>query len=262
MGLLAKATAMREQWEKEATLQNTIETPKTTVKKNTHPKLRKLVAALFAVGLTIHANTPKNAIQLNASNKQLNTMTKIELEAVHPTQEQTLNAKIDQIFNHDYTYSVVSDAERDNLARLVYGEAGPSIIDWIEVIHTVLNRYASPLFKGSINDIITAKNQYIGFNTNNPVIAKIREVVDFVVNDWEAHDRQEIDDCNHFYFVTDIRGVCNKYKISPKGSHGSWTATKDEYEHYCPTAERQAAGYQLMKKYQAARLQTESKIIQ
>lgn len=262
MGLLAKATAMREQWEKEATLQNTIETPKPPVKKTTHPKLRKLVAALFAVGLIMHGNTPKNNNQLSASIKQLNTMPKIELETVQPTQEQTLNAKINQIFNYDYTHSVVSDAERNNLARLVYGEAGPDIIDWIEVIHTVLNRYASPLFKGSINDIITAENQYIGFSADHPVITEIREVVDFVVNDWEAHDCQEIDDCNHFYFVTDIRGVCNKYKISPKGSHGSWASTKDEYEHYCPTAQSQATRYKLMKKYQAARIQTESKIIQ
>ncbi len=277
MGLLARATVMREQWGQTVKVESKplvlplktkklhhtkpvvkrnlkpMKAMRPVTKKTSHPKLRKLATALFLVGLTLNSKTIKNTTSLNASIKQ-STMPKIELEVVQPEIEQALTAKIDHLFDQDFTHSVVSEAERDNLARLVYGEAGPDIIDWIEVIHTVLNRYASPLFKGTINDIITAENQYLGFNAKHPVIPEIREVVDFIVNDWEAHGCQEIDDCNHYYFVTDIPGTCNKYKISPKGSHGSWLASLGEsYEHYCPTAKRQAKSFKLKQYYKVAR---------
>lgn len=262
MGLLAKATAMREQWEKEATLQNTIETPKPSVKKTTHPKLRKIVAAFFAVGLLMHSNTPKNNNQLNASSKHLSNQTKIELEINKPELEKNLTEKINQVFQPDITHSVISEQDRDDLARLIYGEAGRDIHDWIEVLHTVLNRYASPLFENNIHDIVTAKNQYVGYSAKHPVLPEFRDVVDFVINDWETNGCQTIDDCNHYYFITGRKGYWNSFEISPKNSKGEWVDfSKKRYEapeHYCPTAQSQATRYQLMKKYQATRIQTDS----
>ncbi|MCQ2382565.1 MAG: hypothetical protein MJ060_01855 [Clostridia bacterium] len=119
---------------------------KTHDKKSAHPKLCKLVAALFAVGLTLHSNTPRNTNQLSAAINRFNSQTKIELNVTKPELENVLTEKINQVFKPDLTHSVISNQDRDDLARLIYGEAGRDIHDWIEVLHTVINRYAFSAF--------------------------------------------------------------------------------------------------------------------
>ena len=98
-----------------------------------------------------------------------------------------------------------------------------------------------------MNDIITAKNQYVGFSANHPVDSKLRELVDFVIDEWEAKGCQQVENCDHYYFVTGKPGICNKFEISAKGSQGLWvdTAKKQyaELQHYCPTAIDQAARF-------------------
>ncbi len=296
MGLLAKATAMREQWE-QATKQTVNQTlkiepkkpvqPLSTTKKlyhtkpvvkkhlkplkvmrpvtksTSHPKLRKLATALFLVGLTLNSKAAKNATSLNASSKQLNSMPQIELEIAQSDLEQALTAKIDRIFEQDFTHSVVSEAERDNLARLLYGEAGPDIHDKLEVLHTVFNRYASPLFKGTINDIITAKNQYIGYKPTHPVTPENRAIVDSAVDDWEKHGCQKVDGCNHYYFITGKQGHYNLFEESPEGSNGRWVNKDNKVysqpEHSCVSTDRQVHNHELIQHYKTMRQQNSAK---
>lgn len=286
MGLLARATAMREQWGQTVKVESKplvlplktkklhhtkpvvkkhlkpMKAMRPVTKKTSHPKLRKLATALFLVGLTLNSKTIKNTTSLNASIKQ-STMPKIELEVVKPEIEQALTAKIDHLFDQDFTHSVVSEAERDNLARLLYGEAGPDIHDKIEVLHTVFNRYASPLFKGTINDIITAENQYIGYKPTHPVTAENRAIVDSVVNDWEEHGCQKIDGCNHYYFITGKKGHYNLFEESPEGSDGRWVNPNkkvySEPEHSCVATEKQVHNHELIQHYKTMRQQNATK---
>lgn len=269
MGLLAKATAYLEQKQNlieksQLTPTNTNEKPApTNVNQNTSvqlsqannqintttatktkkktkrhlPKLRKLAMSCL-VGLTL-----QSASTFNLSYKTIDwKMQYMEIEQ-NLTQDPQIEKYIESF--QKGLKSRVSNQERDLLARMLYGEAGRGV-DPFEVLHTVLNRMSSPLFKGSITEIVTAKNQYVGYRAENPVTPAYRRMVDIVVEDWEANGCQHIDGCNHYYFVTGIPSVCNKFEISAD-PQGAWVpSAKKQYEkllHYCDVAQKQAERY-------------------
>ncbi|MBR4418553.1 MAG: hypothetical protein IKT33_00960 [Clostridia bacterium] len=142
--------------------------------------------------------------------------------------------------------SRVSKYDREVLARMLYGEAGRGA-DPFEILHTVLNRASSPYFKGSLADIVKQKNQYLGYNQNNPLTKDYLTMVDMAIDYWEASGCKKIEGCNHYYFVTGISGICNKFEISPKNNYGKWVPTKDKkyakMRNYCPVATDQANRY-------------------
>ena len=283
MGLLAKATLIREQWEQEEAikrdqearakllqqpeaktvrvkrvLQHRLHTLKVTFKnktKNFHrPKLRKLAAGLFIMGLSFQNIDPavvdaRNSVTL----EQLWNTPAIEFQAIQPESIEIKN--FINNFANVLTQSSVSEQDRDDLARMLYGEAGRGV-DAIEVLHTVLNRKASPLFKGTMHDIITAKNQYIGFKTTHPVDRKLRAMVDYVVDEWEANGCKPIDDCDRYYFVTGKPGINNKFEVSAKNSQGRWVSyAKKNYDkpgHYCDKAYEQYAKFNQTYNYRLA----------
>ncbi len=199
----------------------------TVIKKAYQPQLRRLAATVFALGLSLQTVQPT---MMNNHNMTLQQWTKLNIrpaveQTVEPRSAQPDFGKFVEIFGqqlHQHQ-SRFSKQDRDDLARLLYGEAGIELLDNIEVLHIILNRYASPLFKGTLRELLTAEKQFIGFKSNHPVLPELRLIVDEVVNDFEANDCKEI--CDHFYFVTHQQGICNKYEISPKGSHGKWVNT-------------------------------------
>lgn len=287
MGLLAKATAIREQLEREGKLnpiptiqvqtaplkkpefetkteqiapimgdkflsQNRSSKPsklkpnfkhtiKSVIKKNHRSKLRKLSIALF-LGLSLQTAKPTINYQNIYFNQTTSNPNSIEQTFMPST--ETIETLTEE-FARNLQHSQISNNDRDNLARMLYGEAGRGA-DAFEVLHTVLNRVSSPLFKGTLNDILTAKNQYVGYRPENPVDPRLREIVDFVVDEWEANGCQKIDGCNHYYFVTGIPNVCNKFEIS-EDPQGRWVPNDQKkyttMQHYCHTATDQAARF-------------------
>ena len=131
---------------------------------------------------------------------------------------------------------------------MLSGEAGPSIEDKIEVLHTIDNRVASPLFPNTLHDVITAENQYNGYNPNNLVTDENLKLIDWYYSQKNKTTiKQPIPNCNRYYFVTGIKNICNKFEISSEGSQGRWVSfankNYDEPGHYCPTAMLQAEQY-------------------
>ena len=223
----------------------TVEDHKQDVKQNRFKKLKHLITA-FAVGLTI-AQTPLTNVGC-----PVNQPTKLEVKEITPAEEAEAMKRIDQFAQ---SLGKVSNSERNIMAKMLYGEAGLDT-DPFEVLHTVLNRKASPLFKGSIADIITQPGQYIGYQDSNPITPAYRRMVDLVVDEWETSGKTEVKGCDHYYFVTGIAGVCNKFEKA-HGNHGKWVAPRNkQYEklkHYCPVAQQQAARYHQQYGYENAR---------
>lgn len=222
----------------------------TTIKKAYQPQLRRYAATILALGLSLQTIEPRT---MNHHDMALQQWTNWDItprvEVTVPNQPKPTNfSQFRDFFTKDIHRSIFTEQDRDDLARLLYGEAGRNLADAVEVLHTVLNRYASPLFKGNMHEIITAKNQYVGYSTQHPVDRKLRALVDYVIDEWEAHGCQAIDHCDHYYFRTGDAGICNQFEIAPAGSQGRWVkpAQKqfEEKGHYCPNANDQAVRFE------------------
>lgn len=245
--------------ETEQTANNT--KPKAT--KKSCKRLRKLAIATamtFALQFgSAHLinnldNLMENANKLNSFNLYANkikqtttsdTQEPVVLEQIELEKQAERNRAINQSVN-EFTQglqSKVTQYEREVLARMLYGEAGRGA-DPFEILHTVLNRASSPLFKGSLADIVLQKGQYVGYSEKHPLTKDYLTMVDMAIADWEANGCQKIEGCDHYYFVTGIAGVCNKFEISPANNYGRWIPTKDKkyakLQNYCPTATEQA----------------------
>lgn len=172
-------------------------------------------------------------VQENAKQQEINAKTKEVVEQAIVKFQQGMESR-------------VSKYDREVLARMLYGEAGRGA-DPFEILHTVFNRASSPLFKGSLLDIVTQKNQYVGYSPKHPLTNDYLTMVDMAIDYWEAHGCKKIDGCDHYYFVQGIAGVCNEFEISPEDNYGKWVPTKDKkyakMRQYCPVATDQAKRY-------------------
>ena len=209
-------------------------------KRSRRHKLRRLVlSAMFGLGLTTAMPSALNRMLLPTDLTWGKSQTQEHSVHNHTNVDQAIEQ-----FQKGLT-SRVSNAERDMIAQMVYGEAGRGA-DPFEVIHTVLNRMSSPLFKSTAADIITQKDQYIGYKATNPITHEYRRMVDIAVDDWEANGCQKVSGCDHFYFVTGIPNVCNKFEIS-HDHQGHWVSNDQKdyapMQHYCAVATDQAARY-------------------
>lgn len=80
--------------------------------------------------------------------------------------------------------------ELEMIAKLVYGEArGCSKTEQAAVIWCVLNRVDDDRFPDNITDVITQKNQFSGYNENNPVYEEYVELANDVM---ERHQFEKI----------------------------------------------------------------------
>lgn len=241
--------------------QVTKKTVNTNFLKNHKRKLRRLIAG-FAIGMAAHFTSqaclnqyqPREIVnhEFNITNTDeihnINPLTNLAIP-VHPVQPQNETTQTVEQAVNTFTQGLtsrVTKAEREALARMLYGEAGRGA-DPFEILHTVFNRASSPLFKGSLLDIVTQKNQYVGYSPKHPLTNDYLTIVDMGVDYWEAHNCEKIDGCDHYYFVQGIAGVCNEFEISPKNSNGKWVPTKDKkyakMRNYCPVATDQAKRY-------------------
>ena len=215
------------------------------VVKHSRPKLKKL-AVSFMMGLALQSATPLGFFNFGKSKHKGTVIERVKYQPIQTPTDAEI-AKHLEIFQKGLK-SRVTPTERELLAKMLYGEAGRGA-DPFEVLHTVLNRMASPLFKGSITNIVTEKNQYVGYRPSNPVKANYLRIVNMVVDEWEANGCQKIEGCNHYYFVTGIPGVCNKFEISADPD-GRWVPHAEkqyaEMKHYCNVATNQAIRFDTM----------------
>ncbi|MCM1404564.1 MAG: hypothetical protein NC133_03665 [Prevotella sp.] len=233
MGLLEKATNY-----------HTTTAPMTTPAPKPKRKLSKLLPVFAATALLSLAPQPLQTERQGFTSHQ--TFKEFSRPTTAERQEFAFNlAKF-----RAQRQSRVSYEERAMLAQLLYGEAGHGT-DPIEVIHTVLNRMSSPLFKGDMQSIITAKNQYVGYDEKHPIVLGYLKMIDMVIKEWEDNGCQPIDDCDRYYFVTGVKGYCNKFEISPD-HQGAWVKhSQKKYaplNHYCATAKRQAKAFYAQNK--------------
>lgn len=234
MGLLEKATKYHEMSSTDNLTTTKATAHMTAQPKKTH-KLSKLMKVFTATALLSLA--PQHLQNVNAymnvvnQNHQVASQVADQKAMDHMTTEFQAQLK-----------SRVSYEERAMLAKLLYGEAGNGT-DPVEVIHTVLNRMSSPLFRGDMKSIITGKNQYVGYDAKHPVALDYLKLIDKVVKEWEDNGCQPIQGCDRYYFVTGNQGHCNKFEIS-KDHQGGWVKhSQKEYaplRHYCKHANRQA----------------------
>lgn len=219
----------------------------TAFKKAYQPRFRQYAAMVMALGLSLQSAEPRTLNTQLELQHQLNwSLTPNIEQTVEPRPAQPKFDAFVDVFTKDLNKQYFSEQDRNDLARLLYGEAGPSFADMTEILHVIFNRLNSPLFHGNLHDIITAKNQFVGYKPNQVVDPEIRKFVDWYL-DVEIKGRPKSEECNRYYFVTGIKGKCNKFENSPVGSHGEWVPAAhkhyDEPGHYCQHAVAQANRY-------------------
>jgi hypothetical protein len=103
----------------------------------------------------------------------------------------------------------------------------------------VLNRCSA--WNKTIAAVITQKNQYVGYKSNNVVTDDYRKMADMMIDDWEANGKQTIAGCNRFYFSSGDRRIpYNKFSVCEDGK-GSWYDRQETPEGtFCRHAHVQA----------------------
>lgn len=90
---------------------------------------------------------------------------------------------------------VVDQTEIEMLARLVWGEArGCTTTEQAAVMWCVLNRVDSedPLFPDTIQEVITQKNQFHGYNINNPIWPELEDLARDVLMRWLTNEEGRV----------------------------------------------------------------------
>lgn len=120
----------------------------------------------------------------------------------------------------------VTEYEIAMLAKTVYGEArGCSKLEQSAVVWCILNRVDDG--QGSIAQVITAPNQFHGYNSSFPVTDEIKALVEDVVARWKLE--KMIDGnvgrtlpSNYLYFSSDGTGIGNIFRTTYGGNYEVW----------------------------------------
>ena len=97
-----------------------------------------------------------------------------------------------------------SDVEM--LARLTWGEArGCTTTEQAAVMWCVLNRVDSedPLFPDTIQEVITQKNQFHGYNINNPIWPELEDLARDVLMRWLTNEEGRVLPLEYCWFSGD-----------------------------------------------------------
>lgn len=104
-----------------------------------------------------------------------------------------------------------SDVEM--LARLTWGEArGCTTTEQAAVMWCVLNRVDSedPLFPDTIQEVITQKNQFHGYNINNPIWPELEDLARDVLMRWLTNEEGRVLPLEYCWFSGD--GLHNYFR--------------------------------------------------
>lgn len=104
-----------------------------------------------------------------------------------------------------------SDVEM--LARLTWGEArGCTTTEQAAVMWCVLNRVDSedPLFPDTIQEVITQKNQFHGYNINNPIWPELEDLAQDVLMRWLTNEEGRVLPLEYCWFSGD--GLHNYFR--------------------------------------------------
>lgn len=153
---------------------------------------------------------------------------KLQNELVNVTDAlDSANSIIDAIDSEAYIFDLkVTDAEIDMLAKTVWGEArGCDKLGQSAVVWCVLNRVDAG--GGTIAQVITAKNQFHGYNKNFPVDEEIRALVLDVVARWKLEkvvcgEVGRTLPSEFLYFSSDASGLGNVFRTSWTGDYIVW----------------------------------------
>ena len=83
--------------------------------------------------------------------------------------------------------SIYTDGDIEVLAKMLYGEArGCEPINQAAAVWCVLNRVDSPEFSDTIYEVVTAPNQFHGYDPDNPVWPELEDMTVDVLERWTA----------------------------------------------------------------------------
>lgn len=122
--------------------------------------------------------------------------TEIETTTEPTTEEPTTEAPL------------FADYEIEALCKMVYGEAGTSPREqkrWVAIV--ALNHYDRHCNGGyTLWEIVTDRNQFVGYSASHPVTSEIREIVEGVIQDYPTKTNW-VD----FYYFNSVGDGINNY---------------------------------------------------
>lgn len=146
-------------------------------------------------------------------------MTQRELEEAN----EYIDILIDEKFSIDYE---VTNAEIEIIAKAVWGEArGCNQLEQSAVIWCILNRVDAGY--GTIVEVVTAPNQFHGYDHSFPVTDEIRELTEDVIARWKlekAYGRNfgRTLPSEYLYFSADATGISNVFRTKWTGECEVW----------------------------------------
>lgn len=100
----------------------------------------------------------------------------------------------------------IDHSDVEMLARLTWGEArGCTTTEQAAVMWCVLNRVDSedPLFPDTIQEVITQKNQFHGYNINNPIWPELEDLARDVLMRWLTNEEGRVLPLEYCWFSGD-----------------------------------------------------------
>lgn len=112
-----------------------------------------------------------------------------EFEKQQVILEEEFNVPIGFEEIEEKTYNIeINPAEAEMLAKLLYGEArGCSFLNQSAVVWCVLNRVDA--WQMTIEEVITAKNQFVGYKASNPVWDNLLDMAEDVLTRWQMEQQ-------------------------------------------------------------------------
>lgn len=115
----------------------------------------------------------------------------VEISTVTP---QVIKVIIEEPVEETPKYEI-DHSDVEMLARLTWGEArGCTTTEQAAVMWCVLNRVDSedPLFPDTIQEVITQKNQFHGYNINNPIWPELEDLARDVLMRWLTNEEGRV----------------------------------------------------------------------
>jgi hypothetical protein len=158
--------------------------------------------------------------QLQLANDKLN-----QQDSCIENLNQEIIALQESLFGHGQELDIIiSQSDVEMIAKTIWGEArGQSTMEQAAVIWCILNRVDRG--DGTIAEVITKPNQFVGYRESNPVKEEFCELAKDVLARWQMEKvcRGEVGRVlpnNYYYFYGD--GIDNHFRDKYKGDYTIW----------------------------------------